>query len=91
MQSIGDAMRSLGGPWFVYYRTPVGVCEVMNVNELPENQRCTARATHAMVIWHNLYGQTHARACHQHAEAMAKHVRRFDGFRADTQPLTRRG
>lgn len=89
MQSVGMAFRSLGGPWFVYYGTPAGICESMNVNELPPAQQCTARATHAVRVWHDMYGETYARACQSHAEAMAKHLRRFDGFRADTQRLLR--
>ncbi|WP_371584534.1 hypothetical protein [Streptomyces sp. NBC_01314] len=83
-----QTVRSLaaGTGLYAWYNQPPGACEALDSNQLPDEQRCPHRASHAV-----RYAQggtdTHVYACTEHARRLAALADRAEYVTATVHPL----
>lgn len=69
--SVTQLVTSMGGPLRIAYDTPHGMCEVMDVSQPRDRQRCRGVASRAVAFWSQLSQDVNAYACPAHAVALA--------------------
>lgn len=69
--SAGQLVTSMGGALRLAYDTPHGMCEVMDVSQPRDRQRCRGVASRGVVFWSQLSQEVTAYACPAHAVTLA--------------------
>jgi hypothetical protein len=85
---VSQLVTSMGAVLRIAWDTPAGMCEVMDVSQLPERQRCRGVASRGVVFWSQLSQEVTAYACPAHAVALAAETAAHPAITATVVGLT---